>query len=179
MKPEELEKLKYPVGKHDSKQDFSKEQTLAHIQAIEELPARLRKAVADLNDNQLDKPYRPEGWKVKQVIHHLADSHMNAFVRMRLALTEEKPTIKPYEEGEWAKLEDSLNAPIEWSLQLLDSLHARWTMMLKSLSPEQLQRVYIHPVMGELRMDQVLGLYAWHSRHHTAHITHLRERMGW
>lgn len=174
-----MEDLRYPVGKWQKEENPSPGRRKEMIDEITACPARMREAVAGLNDQQLDTPYRPEGWTVRQVAHHVPDSHMNAYVRFKLALTEDKPTIKPYDEGLWALLPDS-KEPIEGSLQILESLHKRWTGLLKSMTEEQWQRAYIHPENGrEYRLTDVLGLYAWHSRHHVAHVTSLRKRMGW
>jgi hypothetical protein len=146
---------------------------------IEQAPARLRAVVAGLSDAQLDTPYRPVGWTVRQVVHHVPDSHLNSYVRFRLALTEKEPTIKPYDESRWAELTDARTAPIEISLALLESLHARWTLLLHSLKPEDFSREFRHPELGTVSLDKNLALYAWHGRHHVAHIASLRERMGW
>ncbi|HLI30711.1 MAG TPA: putative metal-dependent hydrolase, partial [Terriglobia bacterium] len=146
---------------------------------IEEVPARLRAAVKGLSDAQLDTPYREGGWTVRQVVHHLADSHMNSYVRFRLALTESEPTIKTYDQTRWAELRDARTAPVEPSLALLESLHKRWVLLLKSLEAADFSRTFRHPDRGTMTLDQNLALYAWHGRHHVAHITSLRERMGW
>ncbi len=147
--------------------------------AIAGLPSALREAVAGLDDPQLDTPYREGGWTVRQLVHHVADSHINAYVRMRLALTEDWPTIKPYEEAEWAKLEDARTLPVEVSLALLESLHRRWVVLLGSLSEADWERGYVHPESGREKLDAVAAIYSWHSRHHVAHVTGLRKRMGW
>ncbi len=146
---------------------------------IAETPARLREAVVGLDDAQLDTPYRPEGWTVRQVVHHLPDSHLNSYVRFKLAVTEDEPTIKAYDEAAWARLEDAQNAPIEGSLELLESLHERWVRFLRSLGPNELARTFKHPEIGSVSVAQNIALYAWHGRHHVAHITSLREREGW
>ena len=143
------------------------------IQEIEELPRLLREAVQDLNNEQLDTPYRVGGWTVRQVVHHLSDSHMNAYIRFRLALTEDHPIIKPYEEARWAELPD-YTLPIEISLSLLEALHQRWTTLLHSLSPSDRNKTFIHPDSGEVSLGENIGIYAWHGRHHLAHITSLR-----
>ena len=132
-----------------------------------------------LSPEQLDTPYRPEGWTVRQVVHHVPESHMNAYVRFKLALTEDHPTIKPYDEDAWAKLPDVAITPIEVSLQLLAALHSRWVDLLRSMQPSDFARTLFHPERGLLTLDQMLAMYAWHSAHHLAHITSLRERMGW
>jgi hypothetical protein len=149
------------------------------IDAIAETPAKLRAAVAGLTDVQLDTPYRPDGWTVRQVVHHVPDSHMNAYVRFKLALTEDEPTIKPYDEARWAELADTRETPIDSSLALLDRLHDRWVRLLRSMSADDFARRLRHPESGVQRLDQVLALYDWHGRHHVGHVTSLRERMGW
>jgi len=149
------------------------------IRGIAETPEKLRAAVKGWNDTQLDTPYRDGGWTVRQVVHHVADSHLNAYIRLRLALTEMEPTIKPYDEGAWAKLEDAEHAPVEVSLRLIDPLHERWVRLLKSLKPEEFARRFVHPEHGPRTVDWLAMLYAWHGRHHTAHITELRKRKGW
>ena len=149
------------------------------IGEIAAAPVLLSEAVKDLHGPQLETPYRPDGWTVRQVVHHVADSHMNSFIRFRLALTEEEPVVKPYDQEKWAGLHDSLTAPIETSLQLLESLHSRWVAMLGSLSEADFGRTFRHPELGVLRLDANLAQYAWHGRHHAAHITGLRQRMGW
>jgi hypothetical protein len=148
------------------------------IAAIAELPARMRAAVAGLTDAQLDTPYRPGGWTVLQVVHHVADSHMNGYIRTKLALTEHEPTIKPYDQDAWTSLPDT-RLPVEISLAILDNLHARWTTVWRSLAPAQFQRRFYHPEIGLTNLDAQLQGYAWHSRHHVAHIMSLREREGW
>lgn len=170
--------LKYPVGKFDRVSTLSGAERGELIEAIAHAPARMREAVKGLSDAQLDTPYRPGGWTVKQVVHHVPDSHMNAVMRMKLALTENEPTIKTYEEAEWAKLADA-KAPIEPSLALLESLHARWVVLLRSLGDAEWARKFVHPVMGPMTLEQTLALYAWHGRHHVAHVTSLRDREGW
>jgi len=169
----------YPIGKFEAPTSISEQQRKEWIAAIEEAPRRLREAVKGLNEQQLNTAYRDGGWTVRQVVHHVPDSHMNAFVRFKLALTEDNPTIKPYEEQKWALLAD-VNTPIEVSLQLLDSLHVRWVSLLKSLKEPEWKRTYIHPAMGKtIPLEQVLASYAWHGRHHVAHITTLRKSKGW
>jgi uncharacterized damage-inducible protein DinB len=149
------------------------------IREIAEAPARLRAAVAGLSDAQLDTPYRDGGWTVRQVVHHVPDSHSNAYIRFRLALTEDKPAIKAYREDQWAELLDARTSPVEVSLALLEMLHTRWTTLLRSLTEEQWLRSFLHPELGEVTLYRNLALYAWHGRHHAAHITSLRSRMGW
>lgn len=149
------------------------------IAQIAETPAHLRGAIGGLSDSQLDTPYRPEGWTVRQVIHHVPDSHLNSYMRFKLALTEDEPTIKPYAEDRWAELTDGKSGPIEVSLRLLECLHSRWVALLRSMSEADWKRTFRHPDLGLLRLDQNAALYAWHGRHHVAHITALRERMAW
>jgi uncharacterized damage-inducible protein DinB len=168
----------YPIGRFERPERITSEERLNGIAMLAELPEQLRNAVDGLGSAQLNTPYREGGWTVRQLVHHIADSHMNAFVRVRLALTEEWPTIKPYNEQEWAKLHDSA-APVEWSLELVESLHARWVMLLQSLTEEQWQRGYRHPESGEATVELATLMYAWHSRHHVAHITHLRASEEW
>ena len=139
----------------------------------------MRNAVAGLNDGQLDTPYREGGWTLRQVVHHVADSHMNSYIRFRLALTEDEPTIKPYDEAVWANLIDAKTAPVAPSLSLLEGLHHRWAVLLRSLSETDVQRKFVHPELGTLTVDQYISLYAWHGKHHAAHITSLRERKAW
>ena len=171
--------LKYPVGKFHRPEELTEKQRRACVQTIEETPARLRAAVAGLTPVEVDTPYRPGGWTIRQVVHHMPDSHMNSYIRFRLALTEDEPTIKPYDEARWAELADAKSAPIEPSLAMLESLHARWVMLLRSLSPKDWTRRFRHPELGLMTLEQNLALYDWHGRHHVAHITSLRERQGW
>ena len=170
---------RYPVGKYRPPAEISAQQRTEWIAQVEAAPARLREAVDGLTDAQLDTPYRDGGWTVRQVLHHVPDSHLNAFVRFKLGLTEDSPAIKTYDEAAWALLEDARSTPVEASLALLDHLHVRWLIVLRSLTDEQWARTIRHPEWGEIRLDFLLGLYAWHGRHHVAHITTLRERMGW
>lgn len=149
------------------------------IDIIAAAPLRMREAVSGLSTAQLDTPYRDGGWSVRQVVHHVPDSHMNAYVRLKLALTEDAPTIKPYDEGAWARLPDSRVTPLEVSLALLDSLHARWSDLLRAMSDSDFQRQLLHPDHGLMTLDRLVAMYAWHSRHHVAHVTSLRERMQW
>lgn len=171
--------LRYPIGKFERPPSLTTGERGKHIESIAEMPARFAAAVAGLSATQLDTPYRPGGWTVRQLIHHVPDSHMNAYVRFKLALTEDEPTIKPYDEARWAELADSKATPIEKSLALLENLHARWVPLLRSLNATEWERKFRHPDLGEMRLDQNLALYSWHGRHHTAHITSLRERNGW
>lgn len=170
---------KYPLGKFKRPERIGPHERMAAIAVLAELPGKLNAAVGDLSREQLDTPYREGGWSVRQLVHHIADSHMNAFVRVRLALTEDWPTIVRYDEKAWALLRDSAAAPVGWSTMLIESLHARWVMMLESLTDEEWTRGYTHPENGRMTVDMVTQLYAWHSRHHVAHITRLRESMGW
>ncbi|MGH9396611.1 MAG: YfiT family bacillithiol transferase [Terriglobia bacterium] len=170
---------RYPVGKFKWEGKLSYAQREHLIGEIAGAPARLREAVAGLSDAQLDTPYREGGWTVRQVVHHLADSHLNAYVRFRLALTENGPQIKPYDQTKWAELADARTAPVELSLTLLDSMHARWVLLLKSLEAADFGRTLLHPERGAMTLDQNLAMYAWHGWHHLGHITSLRERMGW
>lgn len=170
--------LRYPIGKFKSVQKLTDAERRQCIDAIAEAPARLRAAVAGLSDQQLDTPYRPGGWTVRQVTHHVPDSHMNAFIRLKLALTEDQPTIKPYNEARWALLADA-KAPIEPSLALLENLHKRWVTLWRSLTSPDWERKLNHPESGVMTLDCLVASYAWHGRHHVAHITSLRERQGW
>ena len=173
-----MEDLRFPVGRFELPEDPEAARE-ALIEQIEQTPTRLRKAIAGLDDAQLDTPYRPDGWTVRQVVHHLADSHMNSYTRFKLAVTEDVPDVKLYDEKLWAELEDGKNAPIEVSLALLEALHDRWVDFLRSLDEAQLARTFRHPDYGEVTVEQNIAMYAWHGRHHVAHITGLRERQGW
>ena len=171
--------LRYPIGEFQAPPGYDPAVRAAFIRQIEETPARLREAVNGLSESQLDHPYREGGWTVRQVVHHLPDSHMNSYIRFKLAVTEDEPTIKPYDQARWAQCDDATTLPVEVSLALLESLHRRWVVFLRSLSPAQLVRTFRHPELGVISLDQNLALYAWHGRHHVAHITTLRDRMGW
>ncbi len=171
--------LRYPIGKFTYNGPPTEEQKQQYLADIEQTPSNLRKAVQGLSDQQLDTPYRPEGWTVRQVVHHVPDSHLNAYIRFKLALTEDEPTIKSYAEDRWAQLADTQTTPVEVSLAMLNSLHARWVHLLRSLAPEQWKREFRHPELGAIPLEKNLALYAWHGRHHVAHITSLRERNGW
>jgi uncharacterized damage-inducible protein DinB len=170
---------RYPIGKFEYSTPLTPEQRMRCIEQIASAPASLRAAVEGLSAEQVATPYRPGGWTVRQVVHHVPDSHLNAYTRFKLALTEDEPTIKPYEEARWAELDDSRTTPLEVSLTLLEALHARWILLLRGLSPADFARRFRHPEWGTITLDRNLALYAWHGRHHTAHITSLRERMGW
>jgi uncharacterized damage-inducible protein DinB len=171
--------LSYPIGQYDLKQSVSPEERPGLITIVEGAPARFREAVSGLDDAQLDTPYRPGGWTLRQTVHHVAESHMQAFSRFRWALTEDNPAVKAYDEAKWAELHDSKTLPVEVSLTLLEALHLRWVDLLRSMTDAEYGRTMQHSQLGPLRLDRVLGLYAWHTRHHAAHITGLRERMGW
>lgn len=171
--------LRYPIGDFRLPDTVSDRQRETYVQQIEEAPRRLRDAIDGLAEKQLNTPYRPGGWTVRQVVHHLPDSHLNSYVRFKLAATEDEPTIKTYQEARWAELEDARNAPLEASLKLLESLHERWVFFLRSLGPPNLKRTFRHPELGTVSLEQNIALYAWHGRHHVAHITSLREREGW
>jgi hypothetical protein len=177
---ETLVDLRYPIGPTPAMEEpLSAELRRQLISRIAGVPAALRAATAGLTDAQLDTPYRPEGWTVRQVVHHLPDSHMNAYARFRLALTEERPTIKPYDEVRWAELPDARSMLVDVSLALLDALHARLVELLRSLDDDAWHRSVLHPDSGVLTVDRLLVIYSWHGDHHIAHITSLRERMGW
>jgi uncharacterized damage-inducible protein DinB len=171
--------LRFPIGNFRRPESLDEAQRRRAIDAIAATPAKLRAAVSGLSDTQLDTPYRPGGWTVRQVVHHVPDSHMNAYVRFKLALTEDEPTIKPYDEARWAELADYRETPVETSLVLLERVHDRWVTVLRSISDEDFARRLRHPETGIQRLDQVLALYEWHGKHHVGHVTSLRERMGW
>jgi len=167
----DLEFLKYPIGKFEKPKRITLETVGRWIDQIEHLPIKLRKAVENLDENELDLTYRPGGWTIRQVIHHLPDSHMHSYIRFRWALTEDKPTIKTYHEGRWAELPDAKKGNIEISLILLEALHIRWVLLLRTLKLEDLNKSFIHPESGkEIRLDENIGLYAWHGNHHLAQI---------
>ena len=170
---------RYPIGKFSYTGPLTPEQKQQCLTDIEQTPARLRAALGGLSDQQLDTPYRDGGWTLRQLAHHVPDSHMNAYIRFKLALTEEDPTIKPYAEDRWAELADTKLTPVEVSLTLLDSLHDRWLRLLRSLGPGDWQRTFRHPELGAMTLEKTLALYAWHGRHHVTHITALRARNGW
>jgi len=171
--------LRYPVGTFAYDSAISAAARRDLIKHIADTPRALRAAVAGLDDRQLDTPYRPDGWTVRQVVHHVPDSHMNAYVRFKLALTEENPTIKPYDEAAWARVADTARTPVDVSLTLLDALHKRWVVLLETLADGDYTRKLVHPERGPITLDWLLQLYAWHGRHHTAHVTELRKRQNW
>jgi hypothetical protein len=171
--------LSYPIGKFAPPDAVGPDERRKWIDILAAAPARLRAAVDGLTASQLDTPYRPNGWTVRQVVHHLADSHMHSYIRYRLALTEENPTIKPYDQEKWAELPDAHSGPVETSLVVLEGMHSRWVALLQSMSAADFERTFFHPERGQVRLDATLALYAWHCRHHESHITGLRKRMGW
>lgn len=171
--------LSYPIGKYEAKTALTSVERAEAITQIAETPKRMRDAVGGLSGGQLDTPYRPGGWTVRQLAHHVPDSHMNAYTRLKLALTESEPTVKPYEEGLWAELPDSRQTSVEVSLALLEFLHLRWDILMRALQPEDFARRLRHPVNGVMTVDNLVHHYAWHGRHHVAHITSLRQREGW
>lgn|SRR5581483_6879393 len=174
---------RYPIGPFQYVQPKSAAEAAQlrrqHIDALAALPTNFRAAVKGLNENQLNTPYREGGWTVRQLIHHVPDSHMNAYIRMKLALTEHDPQIKAYDEAAWAELGDSRGTPVEISLMLLEALHTRWVVLLITLTDADFARRFVHPQLGPVTLEKMLALYAWHSAHHTAHVTELRRRMGW
>ncbi len=169
---------RYPIGRFTFDKEANAAKRAVWIRDIAEAPAALRRAVSGLGAAQLDTPYRDGGWTARQVVHHLADSHMNSFIRFKLALTEDNPQIKPYDQAQWAATADC-GLDVAASLALLEGLHARWAALLTSMAPEQWERTFLHPESGVQKLDRTLQTYAWHCRHHVAHITRLRERSGW
>lgn len=174
-----MEDLRYPIGRFTHQGPLTDDQRRACIRTIAEAPARLAAAVAGLDARQLDTPYREGGWTVRQTIHHVADSHINAYVRFKLAMTEEVPTIRPYEEKRWAETSEARTADVAVSLGILEKLHERWVAFLKSMAPADFARKLNHPESGPMDLDRLLALYSWHGRHHEGHIVSLRKRMGW
>jgi uncharacterized damage-inducible protein DinB len=172
------EDLRYPIGNFDKSIEITPENRQQLIETIEELPEKIKSATNDLSDEQLDTPYRSSGWTVRQTVHHVADSHLNSFMRFKLALTEELPTIRPYFEDRWAELADS-RMPIDVSIKIIEGIHARWTNLLQSMSEEDFNKQLNHPDSGVWTLEKMLALYGWHSRHHTAHINNLRIRNNW
>jgi uncharacterized damage-inducible protein DinB len=170
---------RYPIGKFAFNGPTNEAQRKKFIENIAQAPAALRDAIRGLSPQQIETPYRDGGWTVRQVIHHVPESHMNAYIRFKLGLTEDDPTVKPYLEGRWAETQEVHSTPLEVSLALLDSLHDRWVRLLRSLQAADWERTFIHPEMGAVSLEKNLALYSWHGRHHTAHITELRKRMGW
>ena len=167
----DIDKLRYPIGPIDRpKTPLDRAARFAYLQTIEQLPARMRALVTDLTYAQLETPYRPGGWTIRQVVHHVPDSHLNAYIRMKLAMTEEAPAIRTYEEARWAELPEAKTGPVGMSLDLLDALHRRWLAFLRTLSESDCQRPFMHPEWGRVPIDEAIAMYAWHSRHHTAHI---------
>ncbi|PAU92709.1 metal-dependent hydrolase [Aliifodinibius salipaludis] len=173
-----MEELKYPIGREQINSSPSAKEIVQWIDDIRSLPEKLSAAVAHFSDKQLDTPYRKDGWTVRQVVHHIADSHINGYTRIKLTLTESKPTIKPYQQESWAALLDS-SLPIESSLKLIDGLHKRWSYLLTSLNKKQLNRELNHPESGTIVVKHLIGHYAWHGNHHLAHITSLKKRKNW
>jgi len=172
--------LRYPIGKFERKDTLTAAERRTCIDQIAAVPQKLRDAVRGLSEKQLDTPYREGGWTVRQVAHHVPDSHMNAYIRVKLALTEDRPVIKPYDEDAWSKLTDMRDTPVETSLTLNDALHARWLTILRSMRAEDFRRTFRHPEYEcDFSIDGLVALYAWHGRHHVAHITSLRDRMHW
>lgn len=174
-----MDDLRYPIGQFEHGGDIGAKAIAGWIDEIAGLPQAMRLAVDGLDDSQLDTPYRPGGWTVRQVVHHVPESHMNSYIRFKWALTEDEPLIKVYDEVKWAELDDGRAAPIEPSLRLLDALHGRWVIALRAISTEQWKRGLRHPELGAGRLDRIVGMYAWHGQHHVAHITALRAREGW
>jgi hypothetical protein len=170
---------RYPIGKFFYSGPLTASQKQQSLADIDQTPVRLRSALAGLSDQQLDTSYRDGGWTLRQLAHHVADSHMNAYIRFKLALTEDDPTIKPYMENLWAELPEAKKAPVEMSLALLDSLHQRWGMMLREFKDADWKKTFRHPELGPITLEKNLALYSWHGRHHVAHVTTLRDKMGW
>lgn len=174
-----MEDLRYPIGRFTRPASLSEQQRQQAIDAIASTPANLRTAVRGLSDAQLATPYRPEGWTLKQLVHHIPDSHLNAYVRFKLALTEDTPTIKPYDEEKWALLHDTQETPVATSLTMLEALHDRWVRLMRGMSAADFHRPLIHPENGKMTLELMLAMYAWHGAHHVAHAANLRSRMGW
>jgi uncharacterized damage-inducible protein DinB len=171
--------LRFPTGRFQRPASLDADGRARAIDIIADTPGRLREAVRGLTEQQVETPYRPGGWTIRQVVHHVPDSHVNAYCRFKLALTEDEPTIKPYDEGRWAELNDSKVVPIATSLAFLDAVHERWLAILRAMSASDFERMLTHPESGRQRLDQMLALYAWHGPHHIAHVTAVRARMGW
>ena len=168
---DDLDKLRYPVGPMERpRPPLDRAARGAYIQTIEQLPSRVRSLVSGLSDRELDTPYRPGGWTIRQLVHHLPDSHLNSYVRMKLAVTEDTPAVKTYDEGRWAELPEAKSGPVDMSLDLLDALHRRWVAFLRALPERDFAKAFTHPEWGRVSLDEAIGMYAWHCRHHTAHI---------
>jgi hypothetical protein len=175
-----LEQLRYPIGKFQKPSNITRKELEDYFATISGFPAKLRKETAHLTDEQLNTVYREGGWTIRQVVHHCADSHMNSLTRLKLALTEDKPTVKPYAEERWAALADSTQMPVAPALNMIEGIHERWVHLLRTLSDAQFRRSFIHPEHGkEFFLDENTALYAWHCDHHLAHITHLKKEKGW
>jgi len=175
-----LEELKFPVGKYTAPQSIEAVNIPLHITTIAALPEKLRKATESLNNEQLDTPYRENGWTIRQVVHHLADSHINSYCRFKLAMTEENPVIKPYLEDKWANFDDAKSASIDYSLNIIEAVHGRWVLFLKAMNTDDFKRTFFHPEhQRAVSLFQALALYSWHCDHHLAHITELKKRSGW
>ena len=173
------DELRYPVGPCEWPAEVSAEEKRRHIRDITEMPAKLRQAVAGLSPQHLDIPYREGGWTIRQIVHHIPDSHLNSYMRFKLALTEVEPTIRPYDEKLWAEMPDARTAPVEISLDLVDALHRRWALMLGSMADADFERALQHPEIGQLKLKSLLAGYGWHCRHHVAQIVATRRRMDW
>jgi uncharacterized damage-inducible protein DinB len=171
--------LRYPIGNFAWPESVTGGDRREFVREIAELPRKLHEAVAGLTDAQLDTPYRPGGWTVRQVVHHLADSHIHIYIRFKQALTEDQPTIKPYDEARWAEMKEACSAPVDVSLDLIDALHRRWVMLLENMTDAEFKRAFHHPERGVMPLEPAVEMYAWHCRHHVAHIQALRGRMGW
>lgn len=174
-----MEHLKFPIGRFETPANISRAELDSYIQAIEELPSQLRESVNGLNDVQLDTPYREGGWTLRQVVHHLADSHANNYARIRFALTEENPAIKPYDEAKWAELPDARSGGLEHSLNMLEGIHGRWAALMRTFTEKEWKRTFYHPERGVVALDATMALYVWHGKHHVAHIRELRRRENW
>ncbi len=172
------EDLSFPIGKYKKVREITPEQRKQFIREIAELPNNLREMVKNMSEEQIDSPYRPAGWTVRQVVHHVGDSHLNSFIRFKLALTEKNPTIRPYAEDLWAETAE-YKMPVDVSLNLIDSIHRRWVALLESMSDEDFARTLNHPQTGVWSLENLLGMYVWHGKHHTAHINNLKKRNGW
>ena len=179
MSEEQLEALRYPIGRFQWKESLTAEEREALLDDLATQPTRVRQAVEGLSEEQLDTPYRPDGWTVRQVVHHVADSHLNSYVRFKWATTEDNPAIKTYDQVAWAELADGSAAPVDQSLDLLDALHGRWVAWLRTFGPNEWERTFQHPKWSDFGLEPNLQLYGWHGNHHLAHISGLKERMGW